>query len=116
MFEASVSEFPFVAELPKREKSKLAQIWDVMKQMAAVPDEEGTLLPVSMACKALCISRTRVDQLVQDGKLKRFEFDGHVFISYKSVVAWAQAEHKNGRPFNKSPALMTAAYLPPGKY
>jgi hypothetical protein len=101
MFEAAINEFPFVEGMPKREKSKVAKIWELFAFMKSVSQTEGELVPLTMACKLLDVSRSRIDQFVQDGRLKRVEFDGHVFITENSLVELAKVERVNGRPAKK---------------
>ena len=98
MFEAVASEFSFVEALPKTEKSRLVKVWDLFKQMKEISGTEGDLLPLMFAAKLLDLSRTRMDQLIADGRLKRYSLDGHVFITSNSIVEFAKTERKNGRP------------------
>lgn len=98
MFEAEALEFPFTATMPKREKSKLTKVWELLQRMKQISDTEGDLVPVMMAAKLLGISRSRVDQFVQEGRLKRYEIDGHVFLTENSIVECAKTERRNGRP------------------
>lgn len=96
--EAAVTEFPFVAALPKREKSKLAKVWELKRHLDEATQTEGQLIPVTLAAKCLDVGRTRVDQFCAAGQLRRVVVDGHVFISGKSLMELAATERKNGRP------------------
>ncbi len=98
MLQVSVAEFPFVQGLPKTKRSRIAQVWATVRRMQEANVQEGGLLPVAVAAKALNVTRSRVDQLVGDGRLRRFEVDGHVFISGRSVAEFAWNERKIGRP------------------
>jgi hypothetical protein len=98
MFEAAVSEFPFVESLPKREKSKLAKVWDLLSEMKAATEEQGQLVPVNLTCKLLDLSRSRIDTICSDGRLRRVKVCDHVFITENSIVEFARVERKNGRP------------------
>jgi len=98
MFEAEALEFPFTAAMPKREKSKLAKCWELLQRMKAISATEGDLVPLMMGAKLLGISRSRVDDFVRDGRLKRYDIDGHVFLTENSIVECARTERKNGRP------------------
>jgi len=98
MFEAEALEFPFTASMPKREKSKLAKCWELLQRMKAISATEGDLVPLMMGAKLLGVSRSRIDQLVTDGRLKRYNIDGHVFLTENSIVECAKAERKAGRP------------------
>jgi hypothetical protein len=64
-----------------------------------VVEGKGTVVPPVLAAKLLGISRQRVWELANDGKLERIEFEGHSFISENSIVALAKTERKAGRPF-----------------
>jgi hypothetical protein len=100
MFEALAPEFGFVDGLPKREKSKLARVWDLLKQMKVASEKEGQLVPVNLTCKLLDVSRTRIDQFCERGSLRRVEVAGHVFITEQSIIECAREERKVGRPLN----------------
>lgn len=100
----AIPEFPFVAALPKREKSKLAKAWDLMRQIRHYTDEDGSLVPVMLAAKCLDLSRSRIDSICADGRLRRVEIDGHVFITENSILEFGAMERKNGRPL-KAPTL-----------
>lgn len=108
MFEATVNEFPFVASLPKREKSKVAQMWDLIREVNEISKTEGNLLPVMLVARALDLGRTRIDQLCADGRLKRVRIDDHVFITENSLVEFAKIERQNGRPLKPCTNLVEA--------
>jgi hypothetical protein len=98
MFEAAATEFPFVEDLTKREKSKVLSFWDQLKAFKKVVDREGNLLPLKFAAKLLSVSPQRVDQLVEEGRIKRVEFAGHVYVTENSLLEFAKLERRNGRP------------------
>jgi len=98
MFKAAVNEFPFVAELPKREKSRLQLFWDRFKEVQALCERKGTIVPPVVAAELLGISRQRVHELMQDGRLERVEWRGQVFVTEHDLVEFASAERKAGRP------------------
>ncbi len=99
MLEADYAEFPFVEALPRREKSKVAKLWDLVQEIRAVSAESGPLIPSTLAAKCLGVSRQRVDDYLADGRLQEFRVDGHVFITGNSLVELAKTERKAGRPF-----------------
>lgn len=101
MFEAAAIDFPFVAELPKREKSRLVKAWDAFRELSRITEVEGMLIPIPFAAKVLDVSRQRVYELAGDGRLKVFMVNGHQFVSEKSVIDFAQSERKAGRPITK---------------
>ena len=109
MYEATVNEFPFVAELPRREKSKLSKLWDQFQEMKRLTAEKGMLLPPVLVAELLDMSRQRVHELIASGQFESIRVNGRVFVSENSLVAWAQAEHKSGRPvLVKVPTLKEA--------
>lgn len=111
MSEVPVAEFPFVAEMPRGEKSKLVKLWDRVTEFRRVSVVEGGLVTVSIAARMLDISRSRIDQLVQAGRLRAVPFEGHVFISGTSIEEFGDKEKsKGGRPRIK-PAEMWSMSL-----
>ncbi len=98
MFEATVNEFPFVAALPKREKSKLATLWEQLEEWRALAEKEGFLIPVVGAANLLGVSRQRIEELMRDGRLRRVDLFNHVYVPESSVVEYAEAERRTGRP------------------
>jgi len=100
MAEVGILEFPFTAEMPKTKKRLLSDFWTMFQTIKELTETEGNLIPVSLTCKLLDISRTRVDQLCADGRLRRLELEGHVFILGNSIVEFAKSDRsrKGGRP------------------
>lgn len=96
--DATVAEFPFVATLPKREKSRLQTFWEQFEVMKAAMDAHGSLVPATFAARLLGVSKQRVHQLTEAGKLQCIEVNGHSFITEDSMVALAKSERKAGRP------------------
>lgn len=95
-------EFPFVQSLPKREKSKLAKVWDLFNEARRISQEKGLLVPATLAATLCDVSRNRIYELMQDGRLDRIELNGHVFVTEQSLVAWAATERKAGRPVKQT--------------
>jgi len=104
MFEAQTMDFPFVAEMPKRERSKVGTLWERFNRLKAITDEKGMLLPPAFCAKLLGVSRQRVYVLLDEGRMERVDIDGQIFVTEASFIAWCKAEHKNGRP-TKAEAL-----------
>lgn len=98
MSEAFVGEFPFVADMPKRERSKVLDLWARFKEFAESCDEVGGAVPVMLAAKMLGISHQRVWELMKSGRLVQLSFEGHSFVSGDSMHRFAQSERKAGRP------------------
>lgn len=99
----ATSEFPFVQELPKRERSKLATLWDLLLESRAAVQEHGTPIPVGFAADLLGVSKQRVSELLDQGKLTSVMLHDRRFVGENSLIAWAKAERIVGRP----PSLKT---------
>jgi hypothetical protein len=98
MFEAEATEFPFVAELPKREKSKFSQVMEQIKALTAAQEKHGSLIPQTMAAALLQVSQQRVNQICQDGRLVVVDVGSQRLITEESLVAFCKLERKAGRP------------------
>jgi len=101
MIDATFDEFPFVAEMPKREKSKVMKVWEHFRELSRISEVEGMLIPMAYAALVLDVCRQRVYQLADDGRLKVIEVNGHQFVTERSVVDYAATERKAGRPLKR---------------
>jgi hypothetical protein len=95
--DAQVAEFGFVESLPKRERSKLGKMIDRYREFKAVANGR-MLLPIQAAAALCAVSRQRLWQLVEEGRLEMVTFEGHNYIPEDSLFAWANSERKTGRP------------------
>jgi len=100
MHEAAITEFDFVDKLPKREKSKVAKIWDQFKALSAAQEEHGILLPQVFVASMLGLSRQRVNFLCQEGRLVVVRIGDQPFVTENSTIEYAKSERKAGRPLN----------------
>lgn len=91
-------EFPFAASLPVREKSKLAQLWEELRDMREASRERGVAVPIASAAVLLGVSRQRIDQLVADGRFNPVELHGRKFICEDDITEFAKSERATGRP------------------
>jgi len=98
-----LTEFPFVADMPKRERSRLRTIWDAFAEIKAITAEKGILIPLSLAASLGGVSRTRIYQLCDSGSLERVEFGKNGYVTESSFMSWVQSERKAGRPFTHLP-------------
>jgi hypothetical protein len=98
MFDAAITEFPFVETLPKRKQSKLAGLWAHLSEVKRIMNEKGVVLPQHMVAGLLGLSKTRIGQLIDDGRLDSVAIHGMRYVTENSVVAFAKEERKNGRP------------------
>lgn len=99
MSDVITADFPFVQDLPKREKSKLATLWDQFQAFRKASAEHGSLLPQNFAAELLGVSRQRIHQLIEEGKLQVVCVHTSRFITEGSLVDLAKSERKAGRPF-----------------
>jgi uncharacterized protein (UPF0261 family) len=98
MTTAETANFPFVAELPKREQKKVLSAWDVLAEFQRLTEEHGVLVPPRLVAKCLSVSKQRVHQFMTEGRLQVIDVNGHPFVTKNSVVAFAETERKGGRP------------------
>jgi hypothetical protein len=100
MHVAESIEFPFVAALPKREKSKFTKLWDHFQEVKRVTDERGMIVPPHLAAKLLGVTRQRVNFFMNEGRLDTVEVGGSRYIIEDSLVEFCKLERKEGRPPN----------------
>ena len=101
MFEAQALDLPFVADLPKREKSKVVRVWEAFQELTRISETEGIPIPQSFAARILDVSPQRVCDLANEGRLTVVQVNGTRFVTENSVVAYAKSERKAGRPLGK---------------
>ena len=106
MYEATVNDFPFVADLAKAERKEVRSVWSELDRIADAVELHGVVLPQTFVADLLSVSRTRVAQLIDTGRLDAVEISGRRFVTEKSLRRWASSIHKNGRPFKISKADM----------
>lgn len=98
MHTALAPEFKFVANLPKREKGRVARALDLVKELGDITEREGPLVPLSLAARVLGISRARLQQLVAGERIPFVLVQSHYFITKAALIAFAETERKAGRP------------------
>lgn len=112
MHEAAISEFPFVEALPKREKSKMGKLWEQFEQTRAAMQVHGLLVPQPYVAELLGVSRQRVHQLVNEGRLASVLVGNQRMVTEQSMLAWAAATHTSSdRPSLASQIFKAAAKL-----
>jgi excisionase family DNA binding protein len=92
------SEFPFVAEMPKRQQGFLRTMWEVLGELSELQKTVGGCFPISLAADALGVSRSRVHQLIQDGRLEAHRMGSQLFVTHVSLIEFAKVERLTGRP------------------
>jgi len=112
VIDTAFNDFPFMESLPKREKSKLAKMWDSFKELAEIQKEHGYPVPRTAAAILLEITPQRIDQLVESGKLIAVKFHGHVYVTENSLLELARSDRKSGRPLKvlESCSTLNGAY------
>jgi hypothetical protein len=103
-----IADFPFVKDLPKREKSKVAKIMDVIHELEAVTKERGPIIPQGLIADVLGVSKQRVSALLDQGRMDYHTINGTRFVYSKSFREFARQERKVGRPPTKSPVVQAA--------
>ncbi|MBU6402961.1 MAG: hypothetical protein KGS61_21785, partial [Verrucomicrobia bacterium] len=100
-----VSEFPFMAALPKREKCKIRSYIDLWREMDRLTKEKGALLPAPLCWRILHVSRQRLMQFIQEGRLEAYNIEGYWFIPDRAFTEFVMTARKTGRPFNTQGAI-----------
>jgi hypothetical protein len=91
-------DFPFLADLPVREQKKVENVWDELKQIAALISEKGMPVPIPMCASALRVSQARIHQLIEGGRLETMSYGGRTHVTKRSLYAFANQERPSGRP------------------
>lgn len=107
MYQAAVTEFPFVDALPKKEKGKIGKLWDHLASVKAAMEKHGVLLPQHYAADLLGISRQRVHVLVNEGRFQVVDIGGCRYVTEDSIVAYAKSARVAGRPGKAPVAKVT---------
>lgn len=98
MHEAETLELPLGLVAPtKREKSKLAKLWDHFQEVRAALKDHGMMLPQHYAADLVGVSRQRVHQLVNEGRFTVVEIGGCRYITELSLLEFAKTERAAGR-------------------
>lgn len=93
-----VLDFPFVADLPKREQSRYERLWSVFESIRRVSRDKGVLIPKTFAGELAGVSPQRIGQLVEVGVLEEVKMGRIGYVTEDSFIRWASSERKNGRP------------------
>lgn len=87
-----------MASLPKREKAAVMGAWEELHEFQEMVKANGAAIPVIFAARVLNVSRQRVYELINEGRVKTVQLGGHTFITSDSLVEWGRGERKAGRP------------------
>jgi len=69
-----------------------------LQRMRKTTEREEGLINIPQAAALLAVSRERVRELMQLGTLSRFEFLGHIYLSFREVRDRREQDIKSGRP------------------
>lgn len=83
--------------LPRREKTR----WEELQEMNALSRERGALLPTGLAAEVLDVSRQRLYQLLDAGRIESFEFFGRKWVPEGDLLAWAKSDRTPGRRYTQ---------------
>jgi len=86
------------AQTPKKRKSSLKSILQEFEAMSKMMMGEEGLLSPSQAGLVLEVSARRVSELVELGKLTRYDFLGRTYVSAREVRARREMDLTAGRP------------------
>ncbi len=106
---------------PPIEESRAKRLLAEVKQMSRTSQREDGLLNHSQAALILDVSTRRVGELVQLGKLSRFDYLGRTYVSVREVLARRASDVKAGRPLRTFrqrllTAAKTVAHIDPAQY
>jgi len=99
---ATTFDFPFVSELPKREQKKVKTFWEELDEIAELIEEKGMPVPIPMCAYALGVSRVRIHQLIEMGRLETMIYGGKTHVTKRSLYAFAQLNRPVGRPLGST--------------
>lgn len=71
----------------------------VLRDLAEVFEQHGPVVPQHMVAKLLGVSKQRVGQFVDAGRLAVVKLGGHQYVPYEALRYFLADERKNGRPF-----------------
>ena len=95
VFDSTATDFPFMAEMPKREKTRRQRLLDEYHAFCSLMSGNLPFL-LSDAAVFLGVSRQRVWQLCESGRLERVEFLGKPWVTGQSVMKMMKELRKTG--------------------
>jgi len=75
-----------------------AQQSEELQRMRRTTEREEGLVNIPQASVLLDVSRERIRELMQLGTLSRYEFLGHIYLSFREINARRTQDIKSGRP------------------
>jgi hypothetical protein len=95
VFDSTATDFPFVASLPKREKTRRQKLIDEYHAFCEL-NRGSPPLTLSCAAEFLGVSPQRVWQLCESGRLKKITFLGRSFIKFDGIYELTTEDRKTG--------------------
>ena len=69
-----------------------------LQRMRKITEREEGLVNIPQAAILLSVSRERIRELMVLGTLSRYEFLGHIYLSFREVTQRREQDVKGGRP------------------
>jgi len=107
---ATATAFATIPDVEKKDVRKLtkAELKREVEAMSKAMVEQGGLLNHPQAAIILDVSGRRVSELVELGKLTRFDFLGRTYVSMREVKVRREQDLKAGRPARNLPQQLVA--------
>ena len=77
-------------KMPKRVKSR----WEELNELCDIVDEHGPIIPCADAARLLDLSRQRIHQLIDQGKLVPVMFGGRAWLAEKQLRAFIELKRE----------------------
>lgn len=90
-----------MADVPKRQtssKSKMDIAICAVREMKALVEKHGMLIPSVIASEVLGVTKARVYQLMETGQLTPIRYGNYSYVTEDSLISYAKTERKAGRP------------------
>ena len=96
---------PWLFDVPATELKRVKNKWEELAEMADKSEEVGGLIPPALAASLLDVSRQRVHNMIERGRINSWMFFGDRYVSAAEVHAFMASERKPGpkpgdRPLN----------------
>ena len=100
----------------RAKESRAKKLLSEVRQMSRVSQQEEGLLNHAQAAAVLEVSTRRVGELVELGKLTRWDFLGRTYVSVREVLDRREGDVKAGRPVRSVAQRIRAAAKILGSY
>jgi hypothetical protein len=100
----------------KAREPRVKRLLVEVRQMSRVSQREEGLLNHAQAAAVLEVSTRRIGELVELGKLTRWDFLGRTYVSVREVLERREADVKAGRPARSVAQRIRAAAKILGSY